>query len=206
MPEQREQTLTILFCDIVDSTSGLLQRLGPERGEQALQQQRRRLTDTVEAHGGLNAKWTGDGVMAGFASAAAAVRCAIAMQSEAIQRFEVDAVELRVGLNVGEVSLRQDEYFGTPVVVARRLCDDHAGGGDIVCSATVAAMLAGREAFNFLDQGALTLKGIAAPVAASTEQPCHFFLNLTGPGSYFLSLEPAPNSFKTIRPPLRSLA
>ena len=167
MTASQEQRLTILFCDIVNSTSGLLQRLGPERGELALQRQRARLIDTVVGHDGLNAKWTGDGVMAGFASAAAAVRCAIAMQSEAIRSFDDDAVELRVGLNVGEVSLRGEEYFGTPVVVARRLCDDHAGAGEIVCSSSIAALLAGRGAFSFVDRGPLALKGIAAPVAAS---------------------------------------
>ena len=40
---------------------------------------------------------------------------------------------VRVGLNVGEPIREEDDYFGTPVVVAKRLCDV-ADGGQILAS------------------------------------------------------------------------
>ena len=105
-------------------------------------------------------------MMAAFRSTADAVRCAIAMQ-RAARRAEADArLATRIGLNVGEI-LRQQTgsgYFGTPVIVARRLCD-RAESGEILCTSTVAGLLAGRKAFRFDDVGTLELKGIEAPVA-----------------------------------------
>jgi len=70
-----------------------------------------------------------------------------------------------LGINAGEAMSDWDDYFGTPVVVARRLCD-RAGPGQILCSGVIESLLAGRQAFSFRDLGALELKGIAAPVEA----------------------------------------
>jgi len=72
---------------------------------------------------------------------------------------------IRVGLNSGE-ALHQDigsGYFGTPVVLAKRLCDA-ASAGQILCSTTVSGLLAGRQAFHFRELGALDLKGITEKV------------------------------------------
>jgi class 3 adenylate cyclase len=82
---------------------------------------------------------------------------------------------IRVGLNAGEV-LREEigsgsGYFGTPVVVARRLCD-RAEAGQILCTQTVAGILAGRAAFGFRDLGTLELKeisGTSPPARFSTK-------------------------------------
>ena len=70
-----------------------------------------------------------------------------------------------MGLNAGEAFRDEADYFGTPVVVARRLCD-RASGGQIVCSELVAGLLAGRTGFDFSPLGPLELKGVPQPVAA----------------------------------------
>ncbi len=62
--QPQDATLTILFSDIVDSTSGVLSR--PD-GERQMQKYYRWLDELVDAHAGANAKWIGDGIMAGFA-------------------------------------------------------------------------------------------------------------------------------------------
>jgi tetratricopeptide (TPR) repeat protein len=77
-----------------------------------------------------------------------------------------ERLEVRVGLNVGEAIRDESDYFGTAVVIARRLCDK-AGAGQIFASDLVVRLLAGRQEFTFHDLGAMTLKGITAPVAAS---------------------------------------
>jgi class 3 adenylate cyclase len=161
----RPATTTILFTDLVNSTE-LLQRAGEEGAQRVFQAHHTLLKDAVAAHGGQAVKWLGDGLMVAFTSAADAVRCAITMQQTARRPVAGERLAIRVGLNVGEILREETDYFGTPVVVASRLCD-HAGGGQIVCSGLVSALLAGRPAFSFRDLGELTLKGIAAPVAAA---------------------------------------
>ena len=66
----------------------------------------------------------GDGLMVAFPSAVNAVGCAIGIQ-QAVHRHNSrqgdDRLQVRVGLNVGEPIRDEDDYFGTPVVVAKRL-------------------------------------------------------------------------------------
>jgi class 3 adenylate cyclase/tetratricopeptide (TPR) repeat protein len=154
---------TILFTDLVGSTA-LMQRVGDERAGELLEAHRKALADAVAVNGGAELQWLGDGLMAAFASPADAVRGAVAMQRFP-QAGDTPELSLRVGLDVGEL-LEQERrgtgsgYFGTPVVIARRLCD-LASGGQILCSSTVAGLLRGRAAFRFRELGAQMLKGIA---------------------------------------------
>jgi class 3 adenylate cyclase len=158
---------TILFTDLVGSTE-LLQQIGDEQGQRIFMQHHKLLSEVVTTTSGQELQWLGDGLMAAFPSTADAVRCAVTVQRASAQPVLGHRLHIRVGLNVGEV-LQQDSgggYFGTPLVVARRLCD-RAVRGQILCSSTVAGLLNGRQAFRFRDLGPLALKGIAAPVAVS---------------------------------------
>jgi class 3 adenylate cyclase/tetratricopeptide (TPR) repeat protein len=157
-------TTTILFTDLVSSTE-LLQRVGDESAQRILQAHHRMLQEAVAASGGHQVKWLGDGLMVAFPSAADAARCAIAMQQASRRPTLGERLEVRVGLNVGEALREETDYFGTPVVVARRLCD-RAEAGQILCSSLVAGLLSGRQAFTFRNCGQLELKGIAEPVEA----------------------------------------
>lgn len=155
---------TILFTDLVNSTE-VIQRLGDERAQQAFATHHARLGELVSGHGGRELQWLGDGLMAAFPSTGDAVRCSVAMQRAARQPIAGERVEMRVGLNVGEI-LEQESgsgYFGTPVVVASRLCA-RASAGQILASQLVSGLLAGRHAFRFRDLGVAELKGIEAPV------------------------------------------
>jgi class 3 adenylate cyclase/tetratricopeptide (TPR) repeat protein len=159
----RAPITTILFTDLVDSTT-LMQRVGDERAQKLFETHHQLLSDAVSAHGGSELQWLGDGLMVAFASTADAVRCAIAMQQAAGQQ-PGERLAIRVGLNVGEVLQQKtgSGYFGTPVVVARRLCD-RAAAGQILCSQAVSLLLAGRAAFAFREVGAVELKGIVDKV------------------------------------------
>jgi len=141
-----------------------MQRVGDERAQHLFETHHRLLSDAVSAHSGSELQWLGDGLMVAFALTADAVRCAIAMQQAAAQQ-PGEGLSIRVGLNVGEV-LRQETgsgYFGTPVVLARRLCD-RAAAGQILATTTVAGRLTGRAAFAFRELGAVELKGIGEKV------------------------------------------
>jgi class 3 adenylate cyclase/tetratricopeptide (TPR) repeat protein len=156
--------VTLLFTDLVNSTE-LLQRAGDEQAQRIFQAHHRLLKRCVAAHGGEEVKWLGDGLMTVFASPADALRAAVAMQQAARRRAAGERLAIRVGLHVGEALREESDYFGTAVVIARRLCD-HGQAGQILCSTLVSGLLAGHQAFSFRDCGPLALKGVTAPVAA----------------------------------------
>src|SRR5262245_11661529 len=156
--------VTLLFTDLVNSTE-LLERVGDERAQRLLQAHHRLLKDTVAAHGGQEVKLLGDGLMTAFASAADAVRAAVTIQQAARRRAAGERLALRVGLHFGEAPREETDYFGTPVLIARRLCEQ-AQAGQILSSGIVVGLLAGRQAFRFTEVGVLALKGLAAPVTA----------------------------------------
>ncbi|TMK84628.1 MAG: adenylate/guanylate cyclase domain-containing protein, partial [Actinobacteria bacterium] len=130
--------VTLLFTDIVGSTE-LLSRLGDDAFEGVRRLHFRTLGEVVKAAGGSEVKKLGDGLMAAFGSSVDAVGCATAIQG-AVARQNLAAgegrVEVRVGLHVGEPIRDEEDYYGTPVVVAKRLCD-LANGGQVLTSSLV---------------------------------------------------------------------
>ena len=165
MTTQDSAPVTFLYTDLVNSTE-LLSRLGDERARRVFQAHHKLLRDATEANSGQEVKWQGDGVMVAFASAAAAVRCAISMQQAVRRPIDGERLEIRIGMNVGEaLAWDEEDYFGSPVVVAARLCHE-AEGGQILCSSVVTVLLSGRQAFQFRAIGELELKGIPESVSA----------------------------------------
>src|SRR5919198_273645 len=154
-----QQFVTILFTDLVGSTA-LFERRGDEAADAVRREHFNALRRAVAEHRGREVKSTGDGLMVTFASAAAAVRCAIDMQ-----RASADQ-PLRVGLDAGEPLPEGDDLFGTPVIVASRLCDS-AGPGEILASEVVCRIAGPRIAEQIQAAGAFRLKGVEGRVAAA---------------------------------------
>ena len=158
--------VTFLFTDLVGSTE-LLDSLGDDAAEDLRRTHFTLLRQAVAGAGGEEVKSLGDGLMVVFASPLAALRCAVAIQ-EAVAEYNRSAPEralrVRVGLHAGEPVRAEEDFFGTAVVVARRLCD-RAEGGQILASGLVADLVGSRGGFLFASLGPLELKGLAAPVA-----------------------------------------
>lgn len=160
-------TVTLLFSDLVGSTK-LLEELGDEQAERLRRVHFGLLRDVALSHAGNEVKTLGDGLMVAFGSSIDAAGCAIGIQ-QAVDRHNrrtgSDRLRVRVGLNVGEPIRDEDDYFGIPVVVAKRLCD-RADGGQILTSDLVRLLIGGRGGFAFRPVGELELKGLAQPVGA----------------------------------------
>jgi DNA-binding SARP family transcriptional activator/class 3 adenylate cyclase/tetratricopeptide (TPR) repeat protein len=175
--ERATGTVTLLFTDQVGSTE-TLQRLGDEEGERLRRAHFGLLREAAVMHRGEEVKNLGDGLMVAFVSAVDAVACAITIQ-QAVHRARVGgeaAFAVRIGLNVGEPIRDEGDYFGTPVVIAKRLCDAGAPG-QILASELVRALIGTRGGFAYRALEATALKGVAEPVPAcevvwepSTEQ------------------------------------
>jgi DNA-binding SARP family transcriptional activator/class 3 adenylate cyclase len=154
----------VLFTDVVQSTELVFQS-GDEEAQQVLAAHHALLNETVAAHGGHEVKWLGDGLMVAFPSAADAVRCAIALQQASRRPLRGQRLAIRIGLSAGEAFREATDYFGTPVIIARRLCE-RAEAGQILCTPVVRELLTGRAGFSFVDLGKVELKGMIEPVGA----------------------------------------
>lgn len=121
----------------------------------------------VAAHRGRIVKTTGDGMLAEFASALDAVNCAIAFQRTlAGQARGIAAdqrLDLRIGINVGDVIFERDDIYGDGVNIAARL-EGIARPGGICISRTVHDHVGSRADLGFRHDGAHDLKNIARPV------------------------------------------
>jgi adenylate cyclase len=129
---------------------------------------RREVIDGLIArHHGRIFTTAGDSVMAEFASAVEAVRCAAAIQQEIELRNaglpEARRMLFRVGVNLGDVMVGGDNLFGDGVNVAARL-EAVAEPGGICISAAVHDQIRNKVDLSFDDQGERSLKNIGYPV------------------------------------------
>ena len=158
------ESATILFTDVVGSTE-LLQRLSPDAADKVRRGHFSILRQAIAEAGGTEVKNLGDGLMVVFATASAAMSCAVAMQQgvERDNRTREQSVGLRVGLSGGEVTMEDDDYFGEPVIEAARLCAT-GEGGRILAADVVRAMAGRRNPHPCHALGRLELKGLPDPV------------------------------------------
>ncbi|WP_143028575.1 adenylate/guanylate cyclase domain-containing protein [Ruegeria marina] len=124
-------------------------------------------TPIVKQHGGRIFKTMGDGVLAEFTSAAQAVACAIASQ-RAMEKLEdgnpdSNLLQIRIGINHGDLIYQDGDVFGDCVNVAARLEGMAVPGGILVSDAVIVG-LAQAEAQGFHDNGNRKFKNIARPI------------------------------------------
>ena len=157
---------TILFTDIVESTT-LTQTLGDEAAMALLDVHNTVVRGALANLGGREVKHTGDGIMASFVSAAAAVKCATQIQRDLAKHGENQrdrAVKVRIGAAAGEPVEQHHDLFGCTVQLAARLCS-HASPDQILVSNAIAELCLGKG-FSFQDVGEVALKGFDRPVRA----------------------------------------
>ncbi len=159
------ENLAVLFSDVVGSTE-LSLAMPPEAADEVRRGYFSVLRQAVAATEGHEVKGLGDGIMAIFASASAALACAVAMQQgvEHDNRDRTYSVGLRIGLSGGEVTADDDgDYYGDAVIEAARLCAVCEGGQ--ILSAAVVPMMAGRRNRHVCRSvGVMALKGLPDPV------------------------------------------
>ena len=129
---------------------------------------RRELLDPkIAEHHGRIVKTTGDGMLVEFASVVDAVRCAVAVQQAMPERNTGVAadnrIELRIGINLGDVIVEGDDLYGDGVNIAARI-EALADAGGVFVSNTVYDHVRDRLPFVFEDLGEQQVKNIARPV------------------------------------------
>ncbi len=113
----------VLFTDIVGSTE-MTSRLGDLMAAELIRAHDALVRGCLARRSGRVVKHTGDGIMAVFSTTPFAVDCAIDIQ-RAFQRYNRDngePIHVRIGLDCGEPVEDSNDFFGTTVQLAARLC------------------------------------------------------------------------------------
>jgi class 3 adenylate cyclase len=155
---------TVLFTDIVGSTE-MCSRHGDDAAIAMLGVHDAIVRAALGEHKGREVKHTGDGIMAAFNSAAAAVRGACQVLS-GLRDHNASGpefpVEVRIGISAGEPVEQSSDLFGSTVQLAARLCAQ-AEPGQILVSNVVADLCIGKN-LKFSDAGEVELKGFEGKI------------------------------------------
>ncbi|MDX2342791.1 MAG: adenylate/guanylate cyclase domain-containing protein [Acidimicrobiia bacterium] len=149
-------TATILFTDLVDSTS-LSQKLGDRAWSDLIASHFQVVREIVEREGGTVVKTIGDGGMYAFASATSALAAAVGIQRAVADSTE-DRLRLRVGIHTGDVIQNNDDYIGLAVNKAARVAAAAQGDQTLVSSTTMD--MVNTNAYAFGDPITAELKGL----------------------------------------------
>ena len=121
----------------------------------------------IAEHGGRVVKLMGDGLLAEFPSVVDAVSWAVEIQTEVAGLNTADPedkrIVYRVGVNIGDVIVDDDDIFGDGVNVAARL-QEIAEPGGIALSDIVHGQVRDKLEATFADSGAVEMKNVAQPV------------------------------------------
>lgn len=165
--EQVQRRLAaILAADIVGYTR--LMEADEAQTIAALRQLRREFFDsTVAKHRGRIFKVMGDGFLVEFGSVLNATLCAVEIQRGMIERNDCvpdgRQIVFRIGVNLGDLVVDGDDFYGDGVNLASRL-EGVARPGGIVCSAAVREQIGNRLDLAIVDEGTKAFKNIAQPV------------------------------------------
>jgi len=154
-----------------------------------LKAHRRDLFDpAVVRYRGRIVKLIGDGVLVEFSSVVDAVECAIAVQ-EALDE-KAGEVNLRIGINLGDVIIDGDDIYGDGVNIAARL-EAIAEPGSICISSTVHEQIRQKIDAEFLNLGKIALKNIPDPIEAWLWSPPGRQNRLPDSGTFTLPDKPS---------------
>jgi len=156
----------ILAADVVgysrlmsNDEEGTLVRLKAHRDEVA--------DPAIAKHKGRIVKLMGDGMLAEFASVVDAVRCAVdiqeAMREHSANLSEDQRIQLRIGINLGDVIIDGEDIYGDGVNIAARL-EGLAEAGGICVSGTVFDHVRNKVRLEFEDLGERQVKNIPEPL------------------------------------------
>jgi adenylate cyclase len=172
-PSSRKRKLAaILQADVV----GFSRLMGEDEAgtHRALGELRHAVDPLIAAHDGRIVGTAGDSVLADFSSVVDALNCAVEMQraSRAVNDpiSPERRLELRIGVNLGDVIVDGDNIFGDGVNIAARL-EALAQPGTVCISQTVYDQVRSKLALDYRPLGSHRVKNIAEPMRAYAVGP-----------------------------------
>ncbi len=150
----------IMFTDIVGYTL-----LAQAKAMRLLEEHRRLLRPAFARHGGREIKTIGDAFLVEFSSAVSAVRCATEIQhlmGEQNTGGTTERIQVRIGINVGEVIHSENDVYGNAVNVASRIVSLAEPGG-ICISKQVCDFIWNEVDVQIVKLGPVELKNVKVP-------------------------------------------
>jgi adenylate cyclase len=154
-----EGIVSIVFTDIVESTA-LVYQLGEAAAHGVLRRHDEAVRATLKDHGGIEVERNGDGFMLAFTLASRAVAFGVAVHRAVADASTDPPLELRVGIDTGEVMAEEKGYFGTTVFRAARIEGVAKPGTTLVSEPTKLIAERASIPFEFASVGAFDLKGL----------------------------------------------
>ena len=154
MHESSRQLAAIMFTDIVGYTA--LMGTDSKKALELVRQSKDIQMPLVEKHNGKWLKEMGDGAMAQFSTALDAVNCALEIQRTSRADFEAD---LRIGINLGDITIENNDIYGDGVNVAARL-ESVADPGGIYISESIEKAIRGQSDVQAKYLGEFNLKNV----------------------------------------------
>ena len=155
----------IMFTDMV-GYSALAQR-NEALALDLLAEHQRQLRPIFLQHGGREIKTIGDGFLVEFTSALQAVRCAVAIQTALVEHNASAApdrrIQVRIGLHLGDVEIRDGDVFGDGVNIAARI-EPLADAGGICITGPVFDQVRNKIEEPLVRLGQPELKNIQVPI------------------------------------------
>jgi class 3 adenylate cyclase len=155
--EHRRIVTTLLMTDIVDSTR-MASELGDQAWRQRLADHNRVVRTQLVRADGTEVSTTGDGFLATFGSAAAALRAAAAIRDGVREA----GVQIRAGVHTGEVELLPGDIGGIAVHAVARIMA-LAGPSEVLVSAVTVGLAEG-SGVALEPAGSHVVKGLERPI------------------------------------------
>jgi adenylate cyclase len=161
---RRRRLMAVMLADVVDY-SRMMSRSEDETHARFAAHARELIDPTIEKYGGRLVRSMGDGLLVEFVSAVDAVRCALDIQRglAARQANEPDRMQLRIGINTGDVLVDQRDIYGNSVNIAARL-EALASPGTVCVGQSIYDQTRSQPEFFFADRGAQRVKNIPYPI------------------------------------------
>jgi adenylate cyclase len=156
--------MAVMLADVVDY-SRMMSRSEDETHARFAGHARELIDPTIKKYGGRLVRSMGDGLLVEFVSAIDAVRCALDIQRglAARQPNKPDRMQLRIGINTGDVLVDQGDIYGNSVNIAARL-EALALPGTVCVSQSIYDQMRAQPDFFFAYRGARRVKNIPYPV------------------------------------------
>jgi len=163
---QRRRSMAVMLADVVDY-SRMMSRSEDETHERLAGHTHELIEPTVDKYNGRIVRSMGDGLLVEFSTALDAVRCALDIQRGLAARQAdekgKDRIQLRIGINFGDILVDQRDIYGNSVNIAARL-EALASPGTVCVSQSIYDQIRALPQFFFADRGGRRVKNIPTPV------------------------------------------
>jgi adenylate cyclase len=160
----RRRLTAVMLADVVNY-SRMMSRSEDETHDRFAALARELIDPTIYIYNGRLVRSMGDGLLVEFTSSVDAVRCALDIQRglAARQVNEPDRMQLRIGINTGDVLVDQRDIYGNSVNIAARL-EALALPGTVCVSQSIYDQTRAQPEFFFADRGTRRVKNIPYPI------------------------------------------